>query len=295
MAVEADWPDAYRVNRYVRGASDDATAEEALGDFERFPPGCGATPTCSTSSGGCASATTRSAPTDAPKAGFYGLDLYSLHRSIDGGRRLPGDGRPGRRRAGPGALRLLRPLRRRTRRRTATRPPSALAETCEQEVVEQLVDLQRHGRRVRPARRADRRGRVLLRRAERARREERRGVLPRDVPRPGVDRGTCATGTWSTRSTRSSTISTGQRGRTKVVVWAHNSHLGDARATELGDRESSTSASSCASAPARVPPGRLHHLHGHGDGGRDWDGPAERKRVRPALAGSYEELFHEAA
>ncbi|MGZ6576422.1 MAG: erythromycin esterase family protein, partial [Solirubrobacteraceae bacterium] len=37
VAVEADWPDAYRVNRYVRGASDDRSADEALSDFRRFP------------------------------------------------------------------------------------------------------------------------------------------------------------------------------------------------------------------------------------------------------------------
>src|SRR5439155_4563218 len=37
IAVEADWPDAYRVNRYVRGASDDDSATAALGDFGRFP------------------------------------------------------------------------------------------------------------------------------------------------------------------------------------------------------------------------------------------------------------------
>src|SRR5438876_8311456 len=34
VAVEADWPDAYRVNRYVRGISDDATGEEALSGFK---------------------------------------------------------------------------------------------------------------------------------------------------------------------------------------------------------------------------------------------------------------------
>ena len=37
VAVEADWPDAYRVNRYVRGAGDDFDAVEALADFRRFP------------------------------------------------------------------------------------------------------------------------------------------------------------------------------------------------------------------------------------------------------------------
>src|SRR5437016_3280700 len=37
VAVEADWPDAYRVNRFVRGASEDFDAVEALADFRRFP------------------------------------------------------------------------------------------------------------------------------------------------------------------------------------------------------------------------------------------------------------------
>src|ERR1051325_3467137 len=37
VAVEADWPDAYRVNRYVRHTSEDRTPEEALEGFRRFP------------------------------------------------------------------------------------------------------------------------------------------------------------------------------------------------------------------------------------------------------------------
>src|ERR671934_247549 len=37
VAVEADWPDAYRINRYVRGVSDDTESVEALANFKRFP------------------------------------------------------------------------------------------------------------------------------------------------------------------------------------------------------------------------------------------------------------------
>src|SRR5437667_11564005 len=37
VAVEADWPDAFRVNRFVRGLGDDKDANEALGGFKRFP------------------------------------------------------------------------------------------------------------------------------------------------------------------------------------------------------------------------------------------------------------------
>src|SRR3979411_1488523 len=37
VAVEADWPDAHRVNRFVRGESEDTSADEALSGFSRFP------------------------------------------------------------------------------------------------------------------------------------------------------------------------------------------------------------------------------------------------------------------
>src|SRR5919106_1174499 len=63
LVGDADWPDAYRLNRYVRRLSDDVDAIEALADFKRFRPGCGATPLSSNSSNGCAPATTRSRPT----------------------------------------------------------------------------------------------------------------------------------------------------------------------------------------------------------------------------------------
>jgi len=37
IAVEADWPDAYRINRFIRNLSADEEAFEALDDFKRFP------------------------------------------------------------------------------------------------------------------------------------------------------------------------------------------------------------------------------------------------------------------
>jgi erythromycin esterase-like protein len=82
--------------------------------------------------------------------------------------------------------------------------------------------------------------------------------------------------------------------REKVVLWAHNSHLGDARATDMG-------------AGGELNVGQLVRQRYHGDArlvgflthegtvtaASDWDEPAERKVVRPALAGSYEALLHE--
>jgi len=86
-----------------------------------------------------------------------------------------------------------------------------------------------------------------------------------------------------------------RHGDAKVVVWAHNSHLGDARATEMGDmgelnlgqlvRERYPD--DCANVGFSTYAGTVTCAD-------DWDEPAQVKRVRPGLPGSYEALFHDA-
>src|SRR5205823_6034911 len=81
VVVEADWPDAYRVNRYVRGYHDDEDARQCLENFKRFPQWMWRNEDVvefiawmrghNDLLGG-----------DQPKAGFYGMDLYSLYGSI---------------------------------------------------------------------------------------------------------------------------------------------------------------------------------------------------------------------
>jgi erythromycin esterase-like protein len=86
------------------------------------------------------------------------------------------------------------------------------------------------------------------------------------------------------------------QGPTKVAIWAHNSHVGDARATEMAER-------------GELNVGELVREQ-HGDAvltvgfttyvgtvtaAANWGAPAERKRVRPALARSWELLFHDTA
>jgi erythromycin esterase-like protein len=81
VAVEADWPDAYRVNRWVRHASADTDAEAALRDFTRFPRWMwrnrDVVEFLSWLHAHNASQTAGS------RTGFYGLDLYSLHTSVE--------------------------------------------------------------------------------------------------------------------------------------------------------------------------------------------------------------------
>jgi erythromycin esterase-like protein len=82
-------------------------------------------------------------------------------------------------------------------------------------------------------------------------------------------------------------------GRAKIVVWAHNSHVGDARVTEMGQRGELNIGQL-----ARERYNRDAVLvgfttdHGTVTAASDWDAPAERKSVRPALPDSYEALFH---
>jgi erythromycin esterase-like protein len=82
----------------------------------------------------------------------------------------------------------------------------------------------------------------------------------------------------------------------KVVVWAHNSHVGDARATELGDQgELNLGQLARERYGAAVKLIGFTTYTGTVTAASDWDGPAERKRVRAALSDSYEEHFHELA
>src|SRR5437016_8173784 len=83
--------------------------------------------------------------------------------------------------------------------------------------------------------------------------------------------------------------------RAKVAVWAHNSHLGDARATEMGRRGELNVGQLLREKYGSdvVLVGFTTH-HGTVTAASDWGSMTERKRVRPALPGSYEALLHSA-
>src|SRR3982750_102381 len=82
VAVEADWPDAFRINRYVRGLSDDRNADDALSGFKRFPTWMWRN-TVVVDFVEWLRAYNESLPKNGIKVGFYGLDLYSLYTSIE--------------------------------------------------------------------------------------------------------------------------------------------------------------------------------------------------------------------
>ena len=123
IAVEGDWPDCYRVNRYVKGCR---------GLRRRMParcctpssagrPGCGPTRRSSSWPTGCVGTTT--AWPEERQVGFYGLDVYSLWDSLVRGHGLPAQARRGRRWRPPGGPSVLRAVR---RGRAGVRPGHAL-------------------------------------------------------------------------------------------------------------------------------------------------------------------------
>ena len=294
VAAEADWPDAYRVNRYVRGGGDDATAEEALRGFERFPTWMWRNAAVLDFVGWLREHNGRPGRDERAKAGFYGLDLYSLYRSVHEVISYLD-------RVDPAAAD-------RARKRYACfdqfsdddaqvygfAAAFGAGEECEREVVAQLVDLQRHA--VEYARRDGLMADDELFYAE----QNARTVRAAEEYYRAMFSGRVSS--WNLRDRHmADTLDalaghlTRQRGApAKIVVWAHNSHVGDARATEIA-------------ASGELNVGQLVRERHPGDcrligfttytgtvtAASDWEGPAERKWVRPALADSVEELLHE--
>ncbi|MBV9849638.1 MAG: erythromycin esterase family protein [Armatimonadetes bacterium] len=291
VAVEADWPDAYRVNRHVRGIGDGETADDALGGFVRFPAWMWRN---------------RDVlrfvdwlrgwndvrPAGAHRVGFYGLDLYSLHASIE---------------AVVGYLDRVDPeAAKRARARYACfehfgQDPQQYgyetsfghAEPCEDEVVRQLVELH-----ARAGDYAHRDGRVAEDEFFYA---EQNARLVKDAEEyyRAMFRGRVSS--WNLRDSHMADTLHAlaahleqQAGPAKIVIWAHNSHLGDARATEMGEGGEWNVGQLVRQ---RYPNDSVligfSTYEGTVTAASEWRGDAESKPVRPGLPDSYEGLFHQ--
>jgi erythromycin esterase-like protein/predicted phosphoribosyltransferase len=291
VAVEADWPDAYRINRYVRGTGQDEEAVDAFGGFGRFPTWMWRNADVLDFVGWLRTHNEKQ-PADA-RAGFYGLDLYSLRASMEA------------------VLAYLDKVdpdgARRARRRYAcfdqfgqdgqeygyaTR--LGLSPSCEQDAVAQLLEL--HRRRVDYA---SRDGRVA---ADEFFYAEQNARLVKNAEEYYRTMFGGRVESWNLRdrhmaATLRELIAFLDRTRpaTRVVVWAHNSHLGDARATEMGALgELNVGQLAREEYGSRAVLVGLTTYTGTVTAATEWDGPAHRRHVRPALPGSYERLFHDA-
>ncbi|MEZ5073293.1 MAG: erythromycin esterase family protein [Solirubrobacterales bacterium] len=284
VAVEADWPDAYRVNRWVHGADDDPDAERALGGFERFPTWMWRNADVLDFVGWLRSHNERAAlPT-----GFYGLDLYSLYRSvaavIDYLERIDP---PAAARARERYSCLDRFEESQAYGYAAAR---GLTPSCQQGVLHQLLDLRQTGE-------------AYLRRDGIAAEDEQfyaeenaRLVVAAEEYYRSMFTGPVSS--WNLRDSHmAGTLERliahlEARGRSRTVVWAHNSHVGDARRTSMGLRGEHNIGQL---ARERYGLGAvligLTTCTGTVSAASDWGAAVERKRVRPPRDDSVEAIF----
>jgi erythromycin esterase-like protein len=222
----------------VRGRGEDASAEEALRGFERFPAWMWRNAAVLEFAGWLREHNDRCGRDDRAKAGFYGLDLYSLFRSVHEVIAYLD-------RVDPAAAA-------RARERYSCfdhvsgddaqvygfAAAFGAGEACEREVVEQLADLQRHA--VDYARRD-----VLLAEDELFYAEQNaRAVAAAEEYYRAMFSGRVSS--WNlherhmagTLDALVAHLGRQRQASAKIVVWAHNSHVGDARATEAAARGS---------------------------------------------------------
>lgn len=290
VVVEADWPDAYRVNRYIRGESEEESAQDALADFKRFPLWMWRNRAVldfvtwlRAHNEGCVAQT---------RVGFYGMDLYSLHRSIE---------------AVLGYLdRVDSEGAARARYRYSCfdhfgensqaygyAANFGLSPSCEREVLAQLTELQRRAGEPGPGGVAEdeaffaEQNARLVKNAEAYYRSMFEGrVNSWNLRDSHMTETLAALDSYLSRQT-------GQPAR--LVVWAHNSHLGDARATEMGT-QGEWNVGQLMRERYGMDAVRLIGFStytGRVTAATNWDEPAQLKQVRPALPDSYEALFHE--
>ena len=285
VVVEADWPDAYRVNRYVRHKSSDTTAVEALEDFKRFPTWMwrntdvvGFVEWLREHNEGLP---------DERQTGFYGMDLYALQASMRAvldylEQRDPDAGRRARERYGCFDRYGEDP-------QTYAYAEKFGLETCEDAVVEVLTEL-RHQSMAAGVLGGDdhffaEQNARLVKNAE---------EYYRTMFRGGAQ-------SWNLRDEHmAGTIEAlrnhlpGDDRPAKLAVWAHNSHLGDARSTQMGQHgELNVGQLMRERFPGKAVLVGYTTAFGTVTAASDWGEPVELKRVRDALPGSYEDLFHE--
>ena len=291
VAVEADWPDAYRVNRYVRGQSDDTDAQHALAGFERFPTWMWRNTDVVDFIEWLRSYNGSLSP-HIPATGFYGLDLYSLFTSID-------EVLTYLNKVDPEAAQHARARYAcfdhfgEDSQRYGYAAGFGVSESCEKEVVSQLLDLQAHA------------GDYLRRDGLEAEdaffyaQQNARLVMNAEEYYRTMFHGRISS--WNLRDQHMAEtldalakyLSHTTSKPAKIVVWEHNSHIGDARATEVGEQGEWNIGQL-----ARELYGDEVRLigfttyYGTVTAASEWGGPAKRKCIRPALAGSYEDAFH---
>lgn len=289
VAVEADWPDAWRVNRYVRGVSDDPDAAAALSGFKRFPAWMWRNTEVRDFVEWLREYNRERGRHT--QVGFYGIDLYSLFGSVQAVLAYLD-------RTDPEAAR-------RARARYACFDHAqedsqaygygasfGLSPSCEDEAVQQLREMNRLAAQQAPISGMERD--ELFFAQQNARLVHNAEEYYRTMFRGRVS-------SWNLRDSHMvETLQALDRHLAvdghapRIAVWAHNSHLGDASATEMGDQgEWNVGQLVRDRYGADAVLVGFSTYRGWVTAATEWDDPPQRKRVRDGLPGSWEASLHE--
>ena len=279
IGIEGDWPDAARIDHYVRHLEYPATEWTA---FARFPTWMWRNNEVRTFVDWLR-AHNGSVRTSA-RVAFHGLDLYSLHNSIRAVLRYLDDVDPETANIARERYGCMTPWQ----TDPATYGHAALTgryRSCEREVVAMLRDLLHKHQDY-----ANRDGERFLDAVQNAR-------LVASAERYYRIMYYGSRASWNLRDEHMfetlKSLLTHYGATSKAIVWAHNSHVGDAAATEMSARGEHNIGQLC-----RQEFGDRAYLVGFGThigtvaAASDWDGPMEIKNVRPSLEESYEAVFH---
>jgi len=291
LALEADWPDAYRVNQYIRIMAPEDSVNEAMGNFKRFPNWMWR----NTAFLNVVDWLHRynQGMSESERIGVYGLDLYSMHASVQTvisylEKRDPESAAAARERYG--CFEHFNQDMQEYGFFTA----HGLSKGCEDEVVIQLVELQRHAME------------YLHKNNPLAEEEffnaEQNARIAKNAERYYRNMFQGHVRSWNLRDTHMADTLEILRGhlekkgrQPKLIVWAHNSHLGDARATERSRVGELNIGQICRERYGDMVYNVGFTTHtGTVTAAPEWDKPSLIKRVRPSIFGSWENLFHQA-
>ena len=289
VAIEGDWPDAYRVNRYVQGQGNDRDAEEALRGFARFPTWMWRNADV-LDFVGWLRAFNEGGHHGARKVGFYGLDLYSLSASMQAVIAYLDEQDPQAAKRARARYECLQPYG----GEGSDYGQAVLlgvGEPCRRRVIEQLVELRRRA------------GEYLARDGMAAEDEyffaEQNAAVVANAEEYYRTMFGDRAGSWNQRDrhmadTLDHLLAHLDRhgGSARLVVWAHNSHVGDARATEMGSRGELNIGQLLRERHGDVLSVGFSTYSGTVTAASDWGAAAERRRVRRALPDSIEALLH---
>ncbi|KAI0815276.1 hypothetical protein BC629DRAFT_1645253 [Irpex lacteus] len=311
IAVEADWPDTFRLNRYIHGESSIRDARSALDDFERFPKWMWKNeimPPFLDHLKNYNETVMKLTGDPSRKVSLFGLDLYSLHRSADEVLRYLDRVDPQGAKSARKRYNCFERFGEDTTR-YAYEAQFGLSKDCHQEVIQNLHKLLRNHQRY-IAEQYSKHGQYEHPSQEQFM-AEMNALVVRDAEEYYRTMMAEDTKSWNLRDDHFARVlveiahhlgSTSESGSkcadAKIVVWAHNSHIGDARATDMGKKRGEVNVGQ-----------RCRELFGHDNvfnigflsaagtvtAAYEWDDPSQLMSLNKPLSGSIEDVLSNSA